>query len=167
MNQSQERDLSWDEVYRFESRPQVPQQARKKPYALLIFVLILIGSSFFFKGTLAANITLGGGIVEFGQGVQVTATCSGSTPLTVTPVASFGNQSGSGTFYYKSFTISNIPSSCSGKSFTLNAYDSTTATTLALYDSTYKDVVIYNDNGNYLSASVTVTTQLPSHPALT
>lgn len=161
MSQSQERDLAWDEVYRYESRLATPQKVKKKSHALATFVLLIIGSSFFLKGTLAANISLGGGIVEFGQGVQVTTACSGSTPLTVTPVASFSNQSGLGSFYFKSFTISNIPSSCNGKSFTLNAYDSTTATTLALYDSTSKDVVIYNDNGNYLSASgssVTVAT---------
>ena len=154
MSHSDEPDLAWDEVYRHEPRPTTPKKVKKRSsHALATFVLLFIGSSFFLKGTLAANITLGGGIVEFGQGVQVTTACSGSTPLTVTPVASFNNQSGSGTFYFKSFSISNIPSTCNGKSFTLNAYDSTTATTLSLFDSTSKDVVIYNDNGSYMSAS--------------
>jgi hypothetical protein len=95
----------------------------------------------------------------------VTTACSGSTPLTVTPIASFANQSGSGSFYFKSFTISNIPTGCYGKSFTLNAYDSATASTLSLFDSSSKDVVIFNDNGNYLSASgssVTVVTNSSS-----
>ena len=166
MSHSDEPDLAWDEVYRHEPRPTTPKKVKKRSsHALATFVLLFIGSSFFLKGTLAANITLGGGIVEFGQGVQVTTACSGSTPLTVTPVASFNNQSGSGTFYFKSFSISNIPSTCNGKSFTLNAYDSTTATTLSLFDSTSKDVVIYNDNGSYMSASgssVTVVTNSSS-----
>jgi hypothetical protein len=165
MSQFQERDIAWDEVYLQDSRQTSSKRIGKKPHSLAIFLLLFIGTSFFFKGTLAANITLGGGIVEFGQGVQVTTACSGSTPLTVTPVASFANQSGSGSFFFKSFTVSNIPVGCFGKSFTLNAYDSTTATTLALYDSTNKDVVIFNDNGNYLSASgssITVTTNSSS-----
>lgn len=166
MSYSDESDLAWDEVYRYEPRPLAPKRMKKRSsHALATFVLLFIGSSFFLKGTLAANITLGGGIVEFGQGVQVTTACSGSTPLTVTPNASFSNQSGSGAFFFKSFTISNIPAGCNGKSFTLNAYDSTTASTLALFDSTSKDVVIYNDNGSYMSASgssVTVATNSTS-----
>lgn len=165
MSHSDESDLGWDEVYRLEARLVPVQKPRRKSHALATFVLLFIGSSLFLKGTLAANISLGGGVVEFGQGTQVTTACSGSTPLTVTPVASFNNQSGSGSFYFKSFTVSNIPSGCSGKSLTLNAYDSVTASTLSLFDSTSKDVVIYNDNGNYLSSSgssVTVVTNSSS-----
>ena len=166
MSHSDESNLAWDEVYRDEPGPkQKLKKPQKNSYALASFLLLLVGSTFFLKSTVAANITLGGGIVEFGQGVQVTTACSGLTPLTVTPVASFSNQSGSGTFYFKSFTISNIPSTCYGKSFTLNAYDSTTATSLALFDSTSKDAVVYNDSGNYVSASgssVTVVTNSTS-----
>jgi hypothetical protein len=153
MSHSNEPDLAWDEVYRYDARPAQVQKAKRKSHALATFVLLFIGSSFFFKGTLAANISLGGGVVEFGQGIQVTTACSGSTPLTITPTAAFSNLSGSGTFYFKSFKISNIPSGCYGKTFTLNAYDSSTASTLALFDSTSKDAVIFNDNGNYLSSS--------------
>lgn len=154
MSHSDEPNLAWDEVYRDNHRTSaLATKPKKNSHLLATVVLLLIGSSFFLKSTVAANITLGGGIVEFGQGVQVTTACSGLTPLTVTPVASFSNQSGSGTFYFKSFTISNIPSSCYGKSFTLNAYDSTTATSLAIFDTSTKDAVIYNDSGNFVSAS--------------
>jgi hypothetical protein len=153
MSSTEQPDLAWDEVYRYEARPALVQKPKRKSRALATFVLLFIGSSFFLKGTLAANISLGGGVVEFGQGTQVTTACSGSTALTVTPTAAFSNQSGSGTFYFKSFKISNIPSGCYGKTFTLNAYDSITASTLALFDGTTKDAVIFNDNGNYLSAS--------------
>jgi hypothetical protein len=166
MSHSDEPDLAWDEVYRYESRPESRlRKPKKNGHLLPTLILILIGSTFFLKGTVAANVNLGGGIVEFGQGVQVTTACSGSTPLTVTPVASFSNQSGVGSFYFKSFTVSNIPSGCNGKSFTLNAYDSTTAISLALFDGTSKDVVVYNDNGSYLSVSgsaVTVVTNSSS-----
>lgn len=153
MGFSEERDLAWDEVYRVDT-PRLPRPpAKKSSHGLALLVLIFIGSSIFLKGTLAANITLGSGVVEFGQGVQVTTACSGSTPLTVTPTTSFSNQSGAGAFYFKSFTISNIPTDCYGKSFTLSAFDSTTATSLSIFDSSSKDVVIYNDNGSFLSAS--------------
>lgn len=166
MSHSDEPDLAWDEVYRESpALKQVAKKPEKASRALATFVLLFIGSSIFLKGTLAANITLGSGIVEFGQGIQVTTACSGANVLTVTPIASFSNQSGSGSFYFKSFTVSNIPSSCNGKSFTLNGYDSTTATSLSLFDSNIKDAVIYNDNGTYLSSSgatLTVTTNSAS-----
>jgi hypothetical protein len=166
MSHSDESDLAWDEVYRYEVRTAPPaKKPKKNSHLLATVVLLFIGSSFFLKSTVAANVTLGSGVVEFGQGVQVTTACSGSTPLTVTPIATFSNQSGSGTFFFKSFRISNIPTACYGKSFTLNAYDSATASTLSLFDSSSKDVVIFNDNGNFLSASgssVTVVTNSSS-----
>jgi hypothetical protein len=162
MRFSDEAELAWDEVYLNEPLPKI-QRGKKRPKspALLTFLLLIVGSTFFLKGTVAANVTLGNGLVEFGQGVQLTTACSGSTPLTVTPNATFTNQSGLGAFYFKSFTVSNIPTNCYGKSLMLNAYDSATAVKLNLFDSTYKDVTIYNDNGNFLSAagsSVTVVT---------
>jgi hypothetical protein len=166
MSHSDEPDLAWDEVYRDEPGPKPkPKKPKKNSHLLASLVLLIVGSTFFVKGTVAANVTLGSGNVEFGQGIRLMTACSGSTALTVTPQAAFSNQSGSGSFYFKSFTISNIPSGCNGKSFTLNAYDSTTASSLALFDSTSKDVVIYNDNGTYLSSSgssVTVVTNSSS-----
>jgi hypothetical protein len=154
MTHSDEKNLAWDEVYRYENRPAPLRiQRRSNHRALASFLLIIVSSTFFFKSTLAANISLGGGAVEFGQGVQITTACSDSTPLTVTPSATFTNQSGTGAFYFKSFTVSNIPSGCYGKSLTLNAYDTLTATALTLFDSSGKNAVIYNDNGNYVSAS--------------
>ena len=166
MSHSDESDLAWDEVYRHEPGPKPkPKKPKKNSHLLASLVLLIVGSTFFVKGTVAANVTLGSGNVEFGQGIRLMTACSGSTALTVTPQAAFSNQSGSGSFYFKSFTVSNIPSGCNGKSFTLNAYDSTTASSLALFDSTTKDVVIYNDNGSFLSASgssVTVVTNSSS-----
>ena len=166
MSHSDESDLAWDELYRHEPGPKPkPKKPKKNSHLLASLVLLIVGSTFFVKGTVAANVTLGSGNVEFGQGIRLMTACSGSTALTVTPQAAFSNQSGSGSFYFKSFTVSNIPSGCNGKSFTLNAYDSTTASSLALFDSTTKDVVIYNDNGNFLSASgssVTVVTNSSS-----
>ena len=166
MRAPKEKDLAWDEVYQFEpeiERPNTPP--RKNTRALLAVIMMMIGSTFFLKGTFAGNISLSSAQVEFGQGVSILSACSGSTPLTVTPNAGFSNQSGAGTYYLKSFTVSNIPAQCSGKSFTFNAYDSATASVLSLFDSTSKNVVIYDDNGNYVSASgssITVVTNSSS-----
>jgi hypothetical protein len=166
MRSRDEEQLAWDELYQFNVEAESPPRSpRKNSRALLTVVLLMIGSTFFLKGTLAANISLGSANFEFGQGVQVLAACSGSTPLTVTPIAGFANQSGAGSFYFKSFKISNIPAECAGESFTLNAYDSSTAAAMSTFDTTTKDVVIYNDGGNFVSASgstVTVVTHSSS-----
>lgn len=105
---------------------------------------ILLGS------TLAANINLGtNGTVEFGQGIMQTTVCSGNTSLTMTPQASFVNSAGAGSFYFKSIKVSNIPIGCQGFDFQINAYDSTTATSLALYDTTGKNVIVYYSSGGF------------------
>ena len=154
MRARDEKEIAWDELYRFSGEPESRVRApRKNSRALLTVVLLMIGSTFFLKGTLAANISLGSSNFEFGQGVQVLTACSGVTPLTVTPIADFANSRGAGSFYFKSFKISNIPAECAGESFTLNAYDSATSPALSIFDTTTKDVVIYNDSGNYVSAS--------------
>jgi hypothetical protein len=166
MRARHEKNLDWDELYRFNvEHEETPRPSRKNLRSLLAVVLLMIGSTFFLKGTLAANISLGSSNFEFGQGVQVITACSGTTPLTLTPIADFANQSGGGSFYFKSFKISNIPAECAGESFTLNAYDSTTSIALATFDTATQDVVIYNDSGNFVSASgatVTVVTHSSS-----
>ena len=154
MRKPKGQDLAWDELYQFEpeiERPHTPP--RKNTRALLAVILMMIGSTFFLKGTFAGNISLNSAQVEFGQGVAILSACSGSTPLTVTPNAGFANQSGAGTYYLNSFTVSNIPTQCAGDSFTFNAYDSSTAAPLSLFDSTSKNIVVYNDSGNFVSAS--------------
>lgn len=109
----------------------------------LIAIITVIGN------TLAANINLGTNTVEFGQGVQLTAACSGDTPLTITPKANFVNSAGGGSYYFKSITVTNIPLSCRGVDFKLNAYDSMTAVALALYGGTEKDVIVYDSSNGF------------------
>lgn len=154
MDSNDEQSLAWDQLYRHDpdEGADAPSKGRKSR-ALASIALLLTGSIFFLKGTFAGNISLGATQVEFGQGVQTYSACAGSTPLTLTPIAAFSNQSGAGAFYFKSFSVSNIPASCNGTSFTLNAYDSVTASALALFDSSSKEVVVYDDNGSFMSAS--------------
>jgi hypothetical protein len=74
--------------------------------------------------TLAANISLNSGeVVEFGQGIVQTTACSGEDSLTVTPESTFINEVGAGAHYFTSLTVSDIPLSCLGATFTLAAYD--------------------------------------------
>jgi hypothetical protein len=74
--------------------------------------------------TLAANISLGSGTLEFGQGVQVTAACDSS--ITLTPKVNFVNSAGGGTFFLSTIGFSNLDASssttCQGKTLTLSAY---------------------------------------------
>ena len=110
---------------------------------------LIVGSIFFFQSTLAGNISLNSGRgIEFGQGVSQTVACSGETALTLTPRSSFTNGS-PGAHYLQSVTVSNIPTSCYGVDFTINAYGDSSSTPLALFNSTSTDAVVYNNNGTF------------------
>jgi hypothetical protein len=85
--------------------------------------------------TLAANISLGSDSgIEFGQGVQTTAACDSS--ITVTPSVQFINAAGAGTFYLSTISLTNVDltstSTCVGKTFTLSAYNDSSAIPLPL-----------------------------------
>jgi hypothetical protein len=79
--------------------------------------------------TLAANISLNSGSLEFGQGVAVTAACD-SDGITATPKAVFANTSGAGSFNFASVAFSGVSTSCAGKLFTVNAYGDSSSTPL-------------------------------------
>jgi len=119
----------------------------KGPAAL---TAVLLTGALLLQNTLAANININtGGQVEFGQGMSATAACAGSNVLTVTPSSAFTNTAGGGAHYFNSVTVSGIPSSCYGKDFTINAYDSSTSTALTLFNSSAKNAVVYNNSGTF------------------
>lgn len=123
---------------------------KKKFSSIFAVLLLLVGGTYFVQTTLAANISLNSGApVEFGQGVTATTACSGATNLTITPNATFTNASGSGAFKFSSLTVSNIPSGCNGKDFTINAYGSTDSTPLALFNTTSTTAVVYSNAGTF------------------
>ena len=110
---------------------------------------LIVGSIFFFQSTLAGNISLNSGRgIEFGQSVSQTVACSGETSLTLTPRSTFINGS-PGAHYLQSVTVSNIPTSCYGDDFIINAYDDSSSTPLALFNSTSTNAVVYNNNGTF------------------
>lgn len=137
-------------IYYYDDPVEEPVVKRKQPKAIFASVLLLCAGGLFLNTTLAANINIGtGGKVEFGQGMTMTAACSGSTALTVTPRSSFVNASGSGAFYFNSVTVSGIPSSCNGVDFQISAYDSTTSTALPIFGTNKTVASVWNNGGNY------------------
>ena len=129
---------------------QEPVKKRKNTKSILASVMILFAGGLFLNTTLAANISLNSsGKVEFGQGISITAACSGSSVLTATPNSSFVNTSGSGAFYFNSVTVSGIPSSCNGVDFSLSVYDSTTSSALPIFATNKSVARIWNDAGTF------------------
>jgi hypothetical protein len=137
------------DIYYYDDPVEEPVVKRKQLRALF-GVLLLCTGGLFLNTTLAANINIGtGGKVEFGQGISITAACSGSSVLTATPNSSFVNTSGSGDFYFSSVTVSGIPSSCNGVDFTISAYDSTTSTALPIFGTNKTVASVWNNGGSY------------------
>ena len=111
--------------------------------------VVIVGSIFFLQSTLAGNISINSGRgIEFGQSVSQAVACSGNTELTLTPRSTFVNGS-PGAHYLQSVTVSNIPISCYGDDFTINAYNDSSSTPLALFNGTSTSAVVYNNNGTF------------------
>lgn len=126
------------------------RKSAKKPLrpALVIGILvavIAVGTTF------AATINLNSGTgIEFGQGLEQVVACSGNTPLTITPsTTGFVNSTGGGSYPFSSITVSNIPSSCQGFDFKINAYGNSSSTPLALFNSTSTAAVVYDNAGTF------------------
>jgi hypothetical protein len=127
--------------------PEAPK--RKKTSALVALVLFVVGG-FYIQSTLAANVSLNSGApIQFGQGISQTVACSGATNLTITPNSNFVNASGAGAFMFASVSVSNIPSSCNGYEFTINAYGNSGNAPLAIFNSTSTNAVIFNNAGTF------------------
>jgi len=140
----------------FASSTEAAEQADRFPrlkrvQSLVIAFTLVIGAGYFLQTTLAANISINSGAsVEFGQGIQVTAACSGSTPLTMTPMADFTNASGAGTYKFKSLKLSGIPIGCIGSDFTIRAFDSSTSTALPIFNSSSTQAVVHYSAGGFI-----------------
>ncbi len=118
------------------------KSGRKSPFRLAGALLAIAG--LYFGSTYAANIAIGtGGNVEFGQGVQVTTACSGSTPLTLTPRATFENVSGGGSLKFSEVSVSNIPSSCRGILFQFSSYGETSTAPLSIAGSSLTSASVF------------------------
>jgi hypothetical protein len=121
---------------------------------LLVIVLLVTGGGLFVKSTLAANIAISSGNpIEFGQSVSQTVACSGGQSLTMTPKSSFVNAAnGTGMYYLNSITVSNIPNSCYGVDFTINAYGDSSSNPVPILNSTTSGVLVHNNGGTFVSS---------------
>jgi len=98
-----------------------PKEPRLKRALFFVAVAAILGTA---GSTLAANIYLtSSSPTEFGQGMLRTTACSGTNQLSMKPTNYFDGSS----YLLKSITISNIPTSCAGNDFILNAYGTPTA----------------------------------------
>jgi len=139
-----------DEHYHDDPTDLTQTSEKKKLPSFVAFLLLLVSGTYFVQTTLAANISLNSGTpIQFGQGIAQATACSGATNLTVTPNSTFINSSGGGAHYFSSVTVSNIPVNCHGDDFTINAYGNTDRTPLALFNSTSKSAVVYNNAGTF------------------
>jgi hypothetical protein len=136
-------DYYYDDPIEYE-----PSSRRKVP-GILASILILLAGGLFLNTTLAGNISINSGAaVEFGQGLSMTAACSGASVLTMTPSASFTNASGAGAFYFSSVTVSGIPSSCNGSDFSISAYNNT-GSALPIFSSSSTVASIWSNAGTF------------------
>jgi len=118
------------EILKFDNAPQ-KRTSRKKSSTKGLLAVAGFAAVAVLGSTLAANISLNSGTLEFGQGVSVTAACD-DNGITATPRAVFANAAGSGSFNFASISFSGIKDTCIGKLFTVNAYDNASATPLVI-----------------------------------
>ena len=116
------------EILKFDSAPQKRTGQKKSSTRGLLAVagfaaIAVLGS------TLAANISLNSGSLEFGQGVAVTSACD-SDGITATPKAVFSNVTNGGSFNFASISFTGIADACTGDLFTVNAYGDSSSTPL-------------------------------------
>jgi hypothetical protein len=130
--------------------PEVARRSKPRKSSILALVAMLLVSGLYLRTTLAANINLNSAsAVEFGQGVQMAASCTGGNLLTVTPKAQFVNASGAGSYYFNSVTVSGVPVGCNGVDFNISVFDSTTSVPLSIFNSTSNVAVVYDNAGTF------------------
>ena len=113
-------------------QPRTPRSGKSLKFALgagAIAVVVAIAS------TLAANININSGPVEFGQGVAQTTACDDA--IILTPHSTFDNSYGdNGDFLLSDIEISSLDSTaghCAGKGLTIKAYGNSSSDVLATY----------------------------------
>lgn len=114
-----------------------------------ILTISLATATVAFGLTYAANISINtSGGTEFGQGILKTVACSGDTALSIKPTATFVNSS-TPAYYLSKITVSNVPSTCYGKDFTIKVYDTSTAAALNYLGANSSIANIYNSSGTF------------------
>jgi hypothetical protein len=132
----------------FNETPSRGKATSRKSLKLVLGIGVISGA-FALSSTLAASINLNSGDpVEFGQGIAQITECSNGQSLIVTPLSSFTNAAGAGSFKFTAVTVSNIPESCRGVDFVISAYN-TSGDALAIFNTDSTVATIWNDAGTF------------------
>jgi hypothetical protein len=130
----------------FSETPSRGKATSRKSLKMVLGIGVISGA-FALSSTLAANIALNdSGTVEFGQGIVQTTACSDGQSLIVTPLSSFTNAAGEGSFDFTGVTVSRIPESCRGVDFKISAYN-TSGDALPIFNTNSTVATIWNDAG--------------------
>jgi hypothetical protein len=130
------------------SGPQPSKGLATKKLKATLGVVVLLGASVL-GTTLASNISLnGGGNVEFGQGVALTAACDDS--IVVTPISTFVNSEYATSHTFSGVSLSTIDSTsehCDGKDFIIKAYSNSAQQDIFSSGGESYDTLRVYDNG--------------------
>ncbi|MEJ6606908.1 MAG: DUF1566 domain-containing protein [Candidatus Planktophila sp.] len=112
---------------------------------LLALVLTIFGAGFYLQTTLAPNVSINsGGALEFGQGSARTVACSEEQSLIITPLSSFTNSAGAGSYKFSSIKVTNIPTACRGQDFIFSAYNNVASSAAqAIFNTSSTRAVVY------------------------
>jgi hypothetical protein len=139
----------------FSETPSRGKATSRKSLKMVLGIGVISGA-FALSSTLAANIALNdSGNVEFGQGIAQTTACSNGDSLIVTPLSSFTNAAGEGSFDFTGVTVSEIPDSCNGVDFVISAYN-TSGDALPIFNTDSTVATIWNDAGIFKLGSGSV-----------
>ena len=145
--------MSSEDLYHDDPIEDHKSRASGKISGLLALILTVFGSGFYLQTTLAPNVSINSGnLIEFGQGTARTVACSGATPLLITPMSSFVNDTeGIGAHRFASIKVSNIPVSCRGQDLAFSAYNNESGSSAqALFNaSRTRAVIAIRDDDTY------------------
>lgn len=131
------------------------KQSRFKTF--LLFFAALVFGAYGLQGVLAANIGLGNGAQEFGQGIIQTTACSGNSSITVKPISTFVNANGSGDFYISGIDVSGVPAQCSGKILAFSAYGDTQTAAAIVVGSSNVPMEISSTGSSFTTTTAGIT----------
>ena len=130
-----------------------------------IFILAICAAIAYalLRSTFAADISIGSGPVEFGQGASQTTACDNE--ITILPGSAFVNSSGAGSFALSTITVSGINSGvgyCKDKRFIIKAFDNSSSSPITMFGST-TSVEVADDGTNFtLTPATGLTLSQPS-----
>ena len=117
-----------DDYAEYSDDPELEVARRKsRPAAILKFGALSIAAVM--GTTLAANININSGSNrEFGQGISLATSCSGSESISLKPSSTFN--SAQSRLDLNKITLSNIPANCINKDFLISIYSDTSVVSL-------------------------------------